>query len=175
MTLDTRKVHAPRFNLDIQKYQIPVSYPSISEHQGNYIGDEEGEAEKFYTAKPQPGTTITETGHYRELSPDYILIRLDMILRQVFYLSNLSCPVCGGVTLRLVWNLGIIRYEFCLLYNCIFLSERRHYVTFHPLGIFRYHWSLIFTFLFYCFVSLENGGRFKLKFGLCAFIFKNLS
>ena len=75
------------FNLDIQRYQIPVSYSSISEHQGNYIGDEEGEAEKFYTAKPQPGTT-TETGHYRELSPDYILIRLDMILRQVFYLSK---------------------------------------------------------------------------------------
>ena len=144
--LDTKKVHAPMFNLDIQRYQIPVSYSSISEHQGNYIGDEEGEAEKFYTAKPRPGTT-TETGHYRELSPDYILIRLDM--RQVFYLSNLSCPVCGRVTVRLVWNLGIIRYEFCLLYNCIFLLERPHYVTFHPLGIFGHHWSLLFNVYFH--------------------------
>ena len=99
-----------------KKNQIPVSYPSISEHQRK----QEGEAEKFYTAKPQPGTT-TETGHYRELSPDYILIRLDMIPRQVFYLSNLSCPVCGGVTVRLSWNLDIIRYEFCLYRNTVSL------------------------------------------------------
>jgi hypothetical protein len=50
-----------------------------------------------------------------------------------------------------------------------FLSERRHYVTFHPVGIFRHHWSLIFNvyFLIYFFVYLESGGRFKiwLKFG----------
>ena len=29
-----------------------------------------------------------------------------------------------------------------------FLSERRHNVTSHPLGIFRHHWLLMFTFLF---------------------------
>ena len=30
----------------------------------------------------------------------------------------------------------------------IFLSERWHYVTFHPHGLFRYYWSLMFTFFF---------------------------
>ena len=44
-----------------------------------------------------------------------------MIPRQVFYLSNLSCPVCGGVTVQLSWNLDIIRYEFCLYRNTVSL------------------------------------------------------
>ena len=40
-----------------------------------------------------------------------------------------------------------------------------------PLGIFRYHWSLMFTsYLVYFFVYLENGGKFKLKFGLCVYL-----
>ena len=29
--------------------------------------------------------------------------------------------------------------------ECIFLSKRRHYVTFHPQGIFGHHWSLLFN------------------------------
>ena len=36
-------------------------------------------------------------------------------------MSNLSCPVCGGVTVRLGWNLGIIRYEFFLYVNIVSL------------------------------------------------------
>ena len=50
--------------------------------------------------------------------------------------------------------------------ECIFLSERRHYVTFHPLGIFGHHWSLLFNvyfhiyFFVYLFVYLKSGGRF---------------
>ena len=54
----------------------------------------------------------------------------------------------------------------------VFLSERGHYITLHPLGIFRCHWSLIFTFSFTFLLSyllffsyLERGGRLKiLKF-----------
>ena len=46
-----------------------------------------------------------------------------------------------------VWSSSKI-WILALLYYCIFLSERQHYVTFHPLWIFRYHWSLMFTFLF---------------------------
>ena len=29
-----------------------------------------------------------------------------------------------------------------------FSLERQHYAMFHPFGIFRHHWSLLFTFLF---------------------------
>ena len=80
-----------------------------------------GKLKSFTPPSPNQELLLRQATIYRELSPDYILIRLDMILRQVFYLSNLSCPVCGGVTVRLAWNLGIIRYEFCLYRNTISL------------------------------------------------------
>ena len=35
-----------------------------------------------------------------------------------------------------------------LKYRVYFSSERQHYVTFHPHGIFRCHWLSMFTFLF---------------------------
>ena len=49
-----------------------------------------------------------------------------------------------------------------------FLSERQHYVTFHPFGILRHHWSLLmftllFTFLFNRKVAGDS--RFRFKFG----------
>ena len=64
-------------------------------------------------------------------------------------------------------------FDFILPENnnvIIFLSERRHYVTFHLLGIFRYHWSLIFTFLFTFLFTWKGAGdvkcwNLKLKFG----------
>ena len=37
--------------------------------------------------------------------------------------------------------------------ECIFLSERRHYVTFHPFGIFGHHWCLLsylLSYLLFC-------------------------
>ena len=54
-----------------------------------------------------------------------------------------------------------------ILYIIIFLSERQHYVTFHPLGILRYHWSLMFTFLFTFLFTWNVAGDLKFKFGLC--------
>ena len=54
------------------------------------------------------------------------------------------------------------------LYNImVFFSERQHYVTFHPLGILRYHCSLMFTFLFTFLSTWKVAGdlKFKLKFG----------
>ena len=33
-------------------------------------------------------------------------------------------------------------------YRVYFSSERRHYFTFHPRGLFRCHWLSMFTFLF---------------------------
>ena len=70
-----------------------------------------------------------------------------------------------GLTL---WNLSC--FEFMEWF--IFLLERQHYVTFHPLGIFGHYWSLLFNvyfliyFFVYLFVYLESGGRFKFEFGL---------
>jgi hypothetical protein len=50
----------------------------------------------------------------------------------------------------------------------IFLSERRHNVTFHPLGIFGHHWSLftlLFTFLLFTW-KVAGDLKFELKFGI---------
>ena len=49
-----------------------------------------------------------------------------------------------------------------------FSLERQHYITFHPLRIFRHHWSLFFNvyFLIYLFVYLDVPGGLNLKFGL---------
>ena len=62
--------------------------------------------------------------------------------------------------------------EWIMIIECIFLSERRHNVTFHPLGIFRHHWLLMFTFLFTFLFTLKAKGGLKfeilragLKFG----------
>ena len=52
--------------------------------------------------------------------------------------------------------------------SVFFLSERQHYVMFHPLGIFRYHWSVMFTFLFTFFLftwKMAGDLNLKLKFG----------
>ena len=67
------------------------------------------------------------------------------------------------------WCYQIQMYNFVeiihvhIMIECIFLSERQYYVTFHPLGTLRYHWSLIFTFLFTWKVAGDL--KFKLKSG----------
>ena len=46
-------------------------------------------------------------------------------------------------------NSSILESTACILIKeCIFSSERQHYVMFHPFRILRYHLSLMFTFLF---------------------------
>ena len=49
-----------------------------------------------------------------------------------------------------------------------FSLERRHYVTFHPLGIFGHHWSLLFNvyFLIYLFVYLKFGYEVEFEINL---------
>ena len=65
-----------------------------------------------------------------------------------------------------IWYMG----SFYNFWNntIIFLSERQHYVTFHPLGILGYHWLLMFTFLIsflFTFLFIWNvAGDLKLKF-----------
>ena len=49
-----------------------------------------------------------------------------------------------------------------------FFLERRHYITFHPFGILRHHWSLLmFTFLFTFLFTWKVVGdsKVRLKFG----------
>jgi hypothetical protein len=64
---------------------------------------------------------------------------------KIFFCSGLEATNC------ILGNRFHLRLNFKvqhIIIECIFLSERQHYVTFHPFGIFRYHWSLMFTFLF---------------------------
>ena len=75
-------------------------------------------------------------------------------------------------------------------YNKIVFFFQKEDITFHPLGIFRYHRSWMFTFLFtflftwkmaedlnfsfsQIWVKFDGFMTCFLKFGLCVFIFKN--
>ena len=66
--------------------------------------------------------------------------------------------------LRLLDPPPLRKHVLCITNIMYFPSERRHNVTFHPLGILRYHWLLMFTvyFLAYFFVYLESGRRYVL-------------
>ena len=49
-------------------------------------------------------------------------------------------------------------FDDCFIIECIFLSERQHYIMFHPLGIFRYHWLTMFTLLFTFLFTWDGAG-----------------
>ena len=91
-----------------------------------------------------------------------------MLLTLFTYKMSLFLSKKWVFNTKLMTNLTVQVVCRFVSYNIIiFLSERRHYIMFHPLGILRYHWSLMFTFLFTFLFTWNAAGDLKFKFGLC--------